>query len=321
MKSARSYIDAAHSVYIACHVLPDGDAIGSLLGLGLALRKVGKVCTLACADPLPAKYDFLPAAREIVSRPPGGEDLLVTVDVSDVERLGSLYDETAFHSRPVLNIDHHVTNTRFGTLNLIRPLPSTAEIVYALLRRLAIALDADIATALLTGLVTDTRCFRTGNVTTQQLRTSIAWMNAGASLPQVNALVYDREPFAAICLWGQALAGVQRRGRIVWAEIDRDMLSRCSASPMEADGLVSFLASAQGMDAAVVFRVKQNGRIEVSMRAAPPWDLSGVALSLGGGGHPRAAGCTVDGPMAAARERVLGAIEEALRVQAAAINE
>ena len=315
MKSARELLQVAQSAYIICHILPDGDAIGSLLGLGLALRRLGKTCTLACADAVPAKYSFLVGARDIVSRPPGGEQAIVTVDSSDVERLGSQYDATVFASRPVLNIDHHVTNTRFGTVNLVRQLPSTAEIVYALLHSMRAPLDQDIASALLAGLVADTRCYRTGNVTARQLRTSIALIQAGASLAHITELLFNREPISSICLWGQALANAHTAGRIIWTEIDRAMLLRCKATPMEADGLSSFLASAESADVAVVFREKGDGRIEVSMRAGPAWDISGVAVKLGGGGHPRAAGCTLPGPMRAARERVLSEIQAALQEQ------
>jgi len=315
MKAAQRYLEAAQSVYVVCHIIPDGDAIGATLGLGLALRRLGKQCTMACADPVPFKFDFLPGVQEIASQPPTTEGVIVTVDSSDIERLGSLYDAAIFRSRPVINIDHHVTNTRFGTVNLVQFVPSTAEIMYALIRRLGVPLDRDIASALLTGLVTDTRCFRTGNVTAKQLRTAITFMKAGASLTDITELVFNREPIARICLWGQALANVQTRGRIIWTEVHRDMIRQCGASPNEGNGLVSFLASAMGVDVAVVFREQDDGRIEASMRAGPGWDISGVALELGGGGHPRAAGCTITGKMSTVRERVLREIEAALQQQ------
>jgi len=315
MKAAKRHLEAAQSIYIACHIIPDGDAVGSLLGLGLALRHLGKQCTMACADPVPFKFDFLSGVQEIVTHPPTSEEVIVTIDSSDIERLGSLYDEAIFRSRPVINIDHHVTNTRFGTVNLVQFLPSTAEIVYALIRRLGVPLDKDIASALLTGLVTDTRCFRTGNVTAKQLRTAIALMKAGASLTNITELVFNREPISRICLWGQALANAQTRGRVIWTEVHRDMMRQCGASPNEGNGLVSFLASAMGVDIAVVFRETDDGRIEASMRAGPGWDISGIALELGGGGHPRAAGCTIAGEMSTVRERVLRGIEAALQQQ------
>ncbi len=316
MKRAIELLKTTQSAYVVCHILPDGDAVGSLLGLGLALQSLGKTCTMACADPIPEKYAFLVGADRVVSSPPAGEQVIVSVDASDVERLGSLYDAVVYGSRPVLNIDHHVTNTRYGNLNLIRQLPSTAEIVYALLGSMQVPLDQDIANALLAGLLADTRCFRTSNVTARQLRTAIALIQAGASLARITDLLFNREPISTICLWGQALGHANTGGRIVWTEIDRDMLLRCGATPMEADGLSSFLASAESAEVSAVFREKEDGRIEVSMRAKPAWDISGVALKLGGGGHPRAAGCILPGPMQSARERVLAEIQAALQQQA-----
>jgi len=295
--------------------MPDGDAIGSLIGLGLALRQLGKRCTMACADPVPAKFDFLSGFSEIIDRQPDQEQVIVTVDCSDTERVGALFDPTTFSERTVINIDHHVTNTRFGDVNVLRDLPSTAEIVYALIRPMDVQVDPDIASALLTGLITDTRCLRTGNVTTKQLRTAISLMTAGASLTEITELVFNREPIARICLWGQALANVQTRGRIIWTEMDRRMISKCGASPDDGSGLVSFLASAMGVDVAVVFREQDDGRIEASIRAGPGWDVTPVALQFGGGGHPRASGCTVSGKLGNVRERVLAAIETALQEQ------
>jgi phosphoesterase RecJ-like protein len=304
-------------VYIACHIMPDGDAIGSLLGLGSALQSLGKSCTLACADPVPLKFGFLHGVGQVGDQPPTTEQVIAAVDSSDLERLGPLYDEAVFQSRPVINIDHHVTNTGFGSVNLLLCLPSTAEIVNGLIKDMGVPPDTNIATALLTGLVTDTRCFRTGNVTTRQLRRAVALMEAGASLSQINELVFDRQPISTICLWGQSLANAQTHGRILWTEINRDMMRKCGASPNDGNGLVSFLASRMGVDVAIVFRETDDGRVEASMRAAAGWDVSGAAFQLGGGGHPRAAGCTVPGDMNPARDVVLSAVEAALREQQA----
>jgi len=318
MEAARRHLEAAHSIYIVCHIIPDGDAIGSLLGLGWALRQLGKQCTMACADPVPPRFDFLAGAQEIVSDPPGDEEIIVAVDSSDTERLGSLYDAPVFQSRPFLNIDHHVTNIHFGTVNCVRPLSSTAEIIFSLTQELGVALDKRIAAPLLTGLVADTRCFRTGNVASEQLRTAIALMDAGAVMVEITENVFSRKTPTAICLWGRALMNVRTSSRIMWTEIDQDAQRECAASPDSSTGLVSFLASTQGVDVALVFRETPDGDIEVSMRAGPGWDISGAALKLGGGGHPRAAGCTLPGNMSAAREHVLHEIQTVLREQAGA---
>lgn len=315
MNQAKKHLLAAKHVYVVCHIMPDGDAIGALLAMGAAVKRLGKKCTMACPGPLPAKLAFLPAARLVVTRPPAREDTIVTVDVSDVDRLGAVYQQAAFERRQVINIDHHITNTHFGTVNVIRPFPSTCEVVLGLLQRMGVPLDEEIASALLMGLVADTRCFRTGNVTARQLRTAIALIKAGAPLSDLTEQLFNHEPLSTVRLWGQALAAVQTRDGVIWAEISQEMMLRCEAAPSDADGLSSFLASTDGMQAAVVFREQDDGRIEVSMRAAPGHDVATVAVSFGGGGHPRAAGCTIPGPLSQAAERVLSAVSRALHEQ------
>ena len=316
MNQAKKQLLTANHVYVVCHVMPDGDAIGALLAMGAAVERLGIKCTMACADPLPAKLAFLPTAHRVVTRPPTTEDTIVTVDVSDIDRLGAAYVADVFAHRSVINVDHHVTNTRFGSVNLIQPLPSTCEVVLGLIKRLGVPLDDTIASALLMGLVADTRCFRTGNVTARQLRTAITLIKAGAPLADLTEQLFNREPLSTVRLWGQALAAVQTRDGVIWTEISQEMMRRCDATPGDADGLSSFLASTVDMQAALVYREQEDGQVEISMRAAPGRDVAVVAVALGGGGHARAAGCTVPGPLSEAAPMVLSAVLQALHEQA-----
>ena len=133
-REAWRLINRAQRIFLIAHVDPDGDAIGSTLALGCGLRKVGKECTLACSDPVPRSLSFLPGVEEFGSPPVDDHDLVITVDVSDLRRLGPAYKDVPTMGFPVLNIDHHVTNTGFGTVNLVRPeAAATAEIVFDLL--------------------------------------------------------------------------------------------------------------------------------------------------------------------------------------------
>lgn len=314
MEAAERLIICAKRVFVATHAAPDGDAIGSLLGLGRALRKAGKVCTLACADPVPVKLAFLPGSEEVTTCKPSGEDLIIVLDCSDLKRLGTVYDEASFKGRPILNIDHHVTNLRFGTVNWVdATAAAAAEQVYDLMMGLGIPLDPSIATCLLTGIVTDTRGFRTPNTTACTLRIAARLMEAGALLAEISEQVFNRRPFSTVRLWGKVVGEAQRRGRIVWGEVTQAALRQCAASPDEGSGIVNFLASTQGADVAVVFAERGCGQIEVDMRARRGVDLSGVALHFGGGGHPQAAGCCLNGSLVEAEERVLAEIERSLR--------
>ncbi len=312
------FIRRARRVMVITHVAPDGDAIGSLLGLGRALHKLGKEYTLACADLVPKGFAYLPHSETIARPPPSGwpkgkYDLVISLDCGDLERLGTAYDES-LAGLPIINIDHHVTNTHFGTVNWVdTEAASTAEMVLELVESLNIPLDADMALCLLHGIVTDTRGFRTPNTTPRTMRAVLKLMEAGAELAEITDRVFNRRPFSAICLWAKALNDVRLDGRIIWSQITRAMRQECAFSENGDAGLVSFLATADEADVAIVFVENDDGQIEVGLRAAPGIDISAVALELGGGGHPQAAGCTLEGDLEEVRERVLAAVREAMK--------
>jgi phosphoesterase RecJ-like protein len=314
------FIRAARRVMVITHVSPDGDAIGSLLGLGWALRWLGKEYTLACADPVPRRFTYLPGSEAIVTGPEpvlspaevGEYDLVISLDCSDLERLGAAYDES-LSGLPIVNIDHHVTNTHFGTVNWVDTgAASAAEMVLDLVESLGVPLDSDMALCLLNGIVTDTRGFRIPNTPLRTMRAALKLMEAGAQLPKVTDHVFNRRPFSDVCLWGKALNGVQLDGRIIWSQITQAMRQECASSEKGDAGLVNFLSTSDEADIAIVFVEQDDGLVKVEMRSVPGVDVSAVALSLGGGGHPQAAGCTLDGDLNAARERVLTAVKEAL---------
>lgn len=315
LAKATALIRDAQRILCLCHIMPDGDAIGSLIGLGLALRKLGKRCTLACADPVPERLRFLPGASEVQPVAPTDEDLIITLDCSDTERIGALYDATLFAQKQVLNIDHHITNVQFGDVNWVEQRAATAELCLELITELAIPLDVAIATCLLTGVVTDTRFFRTSNTTPDVLRVAIRLLEAGASLADVNEQLNQHNSPSRICLWGRALSNAQMQQRVIWAEITPDLLATCDATAEDTEDLVSFLAATRDTDVALLFTDRGDGAIEVSMRAARGVDISVVALQLGGGGHPQAAGCTCNGALMEVRAQVLQATITALRAQ------
>lgn len=299
-----------------CHIDPDGDAVGSLTALGLTLRQMGQQPILACADPIPAQFDYIPGAKTIVQEVSLSFDLVVSVDCSDRERLGCFPKLPAFESVPLVNIDHHITNTGFGTVNLVDPeASSTAEIVLRLLDALQVPLSAESATCLLAGIVSDTRGFRTGTTTAEVLEAALRLIRAGASLSHVARHALDRRSTSAIRLWGAALAQLHVENRLLWTSISRAM--RC-ATGHAGNGdvkLANFLITADDADAVAVFVERDDGRIEVSLRAAPGFDVTPVALRFGGGGHTLAAGCNLPGPLEEAQARVLAALRADLARQ------
>jgi phosphoesterase RecJ-like protein len=312
--SLETLLQRAQRPLLIGHIAPDGDAVGSLLGLGWAMKELGRWPTLACADPIPASLNFLPGSSEIVPRRKGDEDLVVSLDSSDPTRLGSLYDEDLFTRLPVLNIDHHVTNVGFGTAQLVDPTAvSTTQIVYRLLRRLDWPVSPWTATCLLTGLITDTRSFRTPNTDAEALRTALELVEAGASLLEIGQHLTRSLSAGIVALWGRALSTARLRDGIIWIEISQDLQRECGVSGSDASGLVSFIAGVREAQIALMLTEKPDGRVEVGMRSVPGVDVSGVALALGGGGHRQAAGCTLPGPIEAAREEVLGRLAAVLQ--------
>lgn len=313
-------MQAAQRPLLIAHVAPDGDAIGSVLGLGWALRERGVQPTLACTDPVPEGLRFLPGADEMVSQATGAEDLLVAIDCSDVQRLGKLCDESRLGQLPLVNVDHHVTNTGFGNAQLVEPAAaSTAQIVYKLLRRMAWPVSPWTATCLLTGIVSDTRSFRTANTDVETMRTALALMEAGAPLAEINQELERGLSLGVISLWGKVLSSTQLRGGVIWAEVSQETQRACGVSSADNAGLVNFIASAREAQVAVLLTEKADGSVEVGLRSVPGVNVSAVAVALGGGGHRQAAGCALPGPLEAAREAVLERVALALEPAAGSL--
>jgi phosphoesterase RecJ-like protein len=309
-------IAEAERILIISHISPDGDAIGSLLGLGLALLPRKASVVMACADPVPEQYRQLPHWDWIVQTPRGEFDLVISLDCSDVQRMGSAYDVEALAGLPLLNIDHHKTNLLFGTVNWVEPTAAaTAQVLVSLMRELELPFTVETATCLLFGIITDTLGFRTPNTTAEVLEAAVELTRAGAPFVELTDWAFGHRSLGAIRVWASALQHMQLEGHVLWSEITQEM--RRSAGHLEEGdaGLVSFLATADEADIAVVFKELDDGRVDVSMRANPAYDVSGVALSLGGGGHPQAAGCTLPGPLSAARVSVLPLLEQAWHAQ------
>jgi bifunctional oligoribonuclease and PAP phosphatase NrnA len=308
LAAIQAQVRRAQRVLLLTHVTPDGDAIGSLLGMGWLLQDQGKEVTLACEDPVPDNYHWLPGSADIVARGSGSYHLAICLDCSDPKRMGQAYSED-LAAVPLINIDHHVTNTRFGTLNWVDPAcVATAQMVLALADQGTWKVTADVATCLLTGLVTDTRSFRTANVDEAAMRATLRLMQAGASLPEITRRALDQRPLAVLRLWGQAIERSQLQGGVLWTEVTRDLRHRWALHENDESGLANFLSSVREAQIVVVFAERDNGSIDVGLRAVPAYNVAGIALSLGGGGHPQAAGCTLEGELAHVRRRVLDEI-------------
>jgi bifunctional oligoribonuclease and PAP phosphatase NrnA len=307
----------AQRISAFCHENPDGDTLGAAIAIAIAAERLGKQAEVISVDPPPPFLGFLPGV-ERVRRSPGLEpDVAVIVDAGEMSRIGSVATEQGdwFARSRIVNIDHHVSNPGYGEAVWIEPeAAATCEMVTRLLPELGVALDAELATALMAGIVQDTHTFAHPNATARTLRVAADLLEAGAPLSAINRAVYADKPFSTLALWGLMLAGVGERAdeRIVFASMTAEMLAKTGEQPTASEGFVDLLGSTRRADVTVLFKEVGPQETRVSVRTTARADAVAIAAAFGGGGHPRAAGCTVNAPLEAAREPVLAEAEREL---------
>jgi phosphoesterase RecJ-like protein len=314
-RAAEKLLAQAHTVLVISHVRPDGDAVGSLLGLALLLENAGKKTTPVLADGLPERFAFLPGADRIQRAPEGRADLIVAVDCSDAARLG--VSEELLGGKPDVNFDHHATNTRYARVNIVRPeAAATAEVLYDFATAAGYPIDAAVATCLLTGLVTDTVGFRTENVTPEVLRLAARLVEAGAPLTEVYDRGLNRRSVAAARYWGRGLISLGWDDGIAWASLTAADRRAAGYSGTDDADLINLLTTIDGAEIALVFVEQPGGKVKVSWRSAAGVDVASLAQAFGGGGHEPAAGAMIEGEIEEVRTRVLHAARSSLRMPA-----
>jgi len=315
LNRASELIRESSSFYLASHIRPDGDALGSLLGLALALENSGRRVAALLPDAVPANYRFLPGADRIRHQPPGWRaDVGIVVDCDGLSRIGPL--EPAFSSLPhLIDIDHHQTERLFGEVQIIDPgAAASGEMVYHLLRRLDLPVDAEIATCLYAAILTDTGRFCFGNTTASALRVAAELVKAGAQPQPIARRIYERRSIAATHLLGVALSRLSSEldGHVVTATLTRQDFLETGAAPSDTEGIIGHLRAIGGPRVALLFVQPDHDGVRVSLRSDGSVDVSEIALQFGGGGHAMAAGCTVAGTADEVRKRILGALAGAL---------
>jgi phosphoesterase RecJ-like protein len=307
----------AQRISAFCHENPDGDTLGAAIALALAAERLGKEAEVVSVDPPPPFLAFLPGV-ERVRRAPGLEpDVAVVVDAGELSRIGSIVTEQAdwFARARLVNIDHHVSNPGYGVAVWIDPeAAATCELITLLLPELGVPLDAQLATALMAGIVQDTHTFAHPNATARTLRVAAELVEAGAPLAAINRAVYADKPFSTLALWGLMLAGIGQRadGRIVFASMTLAMLKSTAEQPTAAEGFVDLLGSTRQADVTILFKEVGPKEVRVSVRTSARADAVAIASAFDGGGHPRAAGCTLNVGLESARDVVLAEAEREL---------
>jgi phosphoesterase RecJ-like protein len=313
--AARQLVDRAQRIVIFAHQHPDPDALGSGLGLASALQGLGKTAIVACPDPAPASYAaFLPGLASVVTALTGPPfDLLVALDAGDLSRYGDLYERNIdlLRDTPILNMDHHVTSTGCGQVNIIDVASAaTAELLTLWLAQEAIPITTDAAKCLLAGIITDTRAFEFDATTARTLLVGAYLMERGAVPIDVIKPMYRLRSLQAARLFGLVTATLASdcEGRLTWAEITPAMWAAISA-PVGTldDGISNFLIDIEGAEMAILFRQVAPEVVRLSIRTTAKQDATILAQRFGGGGHPRAAGCTITTDLATAKEQALAA--------------
>jgi bifunctional oligoribonuclease and PAP phosphatase NrnA len=301
---------------ISSHENPEGDAIGSLLALGLALKSLGKEVILLNQDPIPEILGFLPAAEEIIHQAPEQAqfDITFTLDCGDRTRLGTEFSKIQTPGK-IINIDHHVSNRYFGDINLIDPsASSTAEIIFELLRIIPLPMNSAIAENLYAGVLTDTGSFHYSNTTPQTFSVAKSCLMAGVDPWKVAESIYENQPLPRLRLLSLALATleVHENGQICCIVVTQQMIKDAGASVAHTEDFINFPRSLKGSEVALLFREITPIKYRVSLRSRGKVNVSQIAQAFQGGGHPNAAGCTVDGSLSEVKGKVYQQIRTAL---------
>jgi bifunctional oligoribonuclease and PAP phosphatase NrnA len=293
----------ARRILLASHVRPDGDAVGAVLGLGLALRDAGKQVQIVLSDGAPSSFHHLPGSKTIQRKAAPPWDLAISVDASDLPRTGDAFGGET----PGLNIDHHVTNLNFGRVNLVDPsAEATCVILAERMPRWGLSVTKTIAECLLTGIIIDTIGFRTSNMTPKALRLAADLMETGANLPELYRLGLVSKTYEAARYWGCGLGRLQRENGLLWTVLRLSDRQEAGYNGNDDADLVNMLSSVIG-DIVVLFNEQKDGRVKVSWRARSGLNVSNLALQFGGGGHPAAAGADITGALDEVQAQVLAA--------------
>ena len=295
-------LDQCQRILIVSHVRPDADAVGSVLGLGLALRNSGKSVQLVLEDGA-AGFEYLPDFSLIQREPEGDVDFAIVVDCSDPNRVGNALDG---YGKPDLVVDHHKTNLYFGIYNIVEPEQvATAGILFDHMPDWGLAIDQKVAACLLAGIVGDTIGFRTSNVNSAALRSAAALMDLGADLTQIYREELVLQSFKAVRYWGSGPSRLQQDDGIVWTSLKLDDRKSIGYPGNDDADLVNILSAVREADIAVIFVEQSQNDVKISWRARPGIDVSGIATQFGGGGHAAAAGADVNGSLEDVQKHVI----------------
>jgi phosphoesterase RecJ-like protein len=303
VQRAMALIAQARRIALIAHEHPDGDCIGSALGLALILEQVGKVCVPACADPAPKTLAFLPGVEKLQQTLDNEDfDLVIALDAGELKRFGPLYEShRAFlDSATIINIDHHISSEGCGQVNIIDPAAAaTAEIVTLFQQQAQLPLNRDAALCLLAGIITDTSSFQFTSTTPRTMEVGAILLRAGAIAETIVKPIYRTRPLAQARFQAAVITNARTScaGRLIWSNATDETLAATGATPEMDDNFSGMLRDIEGVQIAAFFKsYGEPGVTRLSLRSAAPYNAAAICQRFGGGGHERAAGATIPGP-------------------------
>lgn len=311
-----SLITKANKIAILPHVSADGDALGSSLALALALNTLNKKPIIYFEEDIPSIYGFLPGREfvRIYDEKPDKYELVIALDTGDLQRLGKRV-EIFNDADMTVNIDHHPTNTYFAQLNLVNTnSAAVGEMIYRLLKKMEINLDRDMATCLYVAIATDTGGFRYGNTTTVTHQITADLINNGVDVSYISQTVFETVSLPKVKLMGKAIENLElfENGKLAVIKITDDLLRSVGAKEEDCEGIVNIGRNIEGVEVAVAIRERPGGELKINFRSKNYVDVSAIANRHSGGGHKRAAGCTIKGDINYVKEMLIKEISEVL---------
>ncbi len=303
------YLKTHDDYIILTHISPDGDTLGSAYALALGLLSIGKKAFVVCNDEIPHKYDYFVKAAALKSF---DYKTIISVDVADAKLLGSLYEK--YSDKIELNIDHHISNTRYAkNLYLDAAASATAECIYDIFTEMNMQITPLIATALYTGIATDTGCFKYSNVTPKTHLIAAELYKYGIDAAEVNRVMFDTKSKNRIELEKMVLETAEFLfdERCLMLTVTSEMQEKSGCEQSDLEGVAAISRSVEGVLCGVSIKQSEPDVYKVSLRTYPPLDASRICGTLGGGGHVSAAGCTLEGSLEKVKAEITAAVGKA----------
>jgi phosphoesterase RecJ-like protein len=299
-----SSLSRAERLLVTAHARPDGDAVGSVIACWMMLQQMGKQADMALSDRVPWIYRGLPCASQIrhLSKIEGDYDAVILLECNGIERTGL----DGLENRFLINIDHHTSGSTFANVNWIDSSAcAVAEMVYHLIGASGAQLTAEMATCLYTAVLTDTGSFCYAGTDAHSFELAHNLVRLGADPVLIARDVYFSNPAAKMKLLGAALANLHHDERLAWLWVSEADMDRAQAAEEDCEGVVNYAIGITGIKVAVFLRELRDHRVRLSLRSKGGINVAAVAERFGGGGHENASGCTLDGPLPEATERIL----------------